>query len=463
MVVGALGAVVVSAAVASAHVVVTPSSTAPGTEAEMTFRVPSEEPTASTVKVVVTLPTDHPLAEVEVKPMAGWRIAVVEAKLATPIVDEGTTITTAPHTVSWTATSKASWIAPEQFQDFSISAGPLPASGAVTFAAQQFYSDGTVVNWDQPTVAGQPEPEHPGAELHGDAGVRPNGQPVRVERRRVRERRSGRLDGPLAGRSGLGPRAGGSRPLGRAGLARADVPMTRLGARRAGRGSVLAAIAVLLVVGAQLLSAGPASAHDVLEETNPKDGSTVAVTPSDVTLTFDQVAFAVGSQVLVNGPSGNVASGPVRIVDHVVHQAVQPGAPAGPYTIEWRVTSADGHPVSGKFTFTSQAAAAGTPPAAGATPSATPATASTGASSISWVAPVVALGRRSGASSSSSCCDAAEIGDHRRPDARSDTVEHVRRRLPSRAPYSLGDGESPRNHCRSPLLGEQRAGEGAPR
>ncbi len=159
--VGALSAVVISAAVASAHVVVTPSSTAPGTEAEMTFRVPNEEPTASTVKVVITLPTDHPLAEVEVKPMPGWRIAVVEAKLATPIVDEGTTITTAPHTVSWTATSKASWIGPEQFQDFSISAGPLPASGAVTFAAQQFYSDGSVVNWDQPTVPGQPEPEHP--------------------------------------------------------------------------------------------------------------------------------------------------------------------------------------------------------------------------------------------------------------------------------------------------------------
>ena len=161
VVVGALGAVVISAAVASAHIVVTPSSTAPGTEAEMTFRVPSEEPTASTVKVVVTLPIDHPLAEVEVKPMAGWRIAIVEAKLATPIVDEGTTITTAPHTVTWTATSKASWVAPGQFQDFSISAGPLPASGAVTFAAQQTYSDGTLVNWDQPTVAGQPEPEHP--------------------------------------------------------------------------------------------------------------------------------------------------------------------------------------------------------------------------------------------------------------------------------------------------------------
>ncbi len=167
--------------------------------------------------------------------------------------------------------------------------------------------------------------------------------------------------------------------------------MTRQGAIGTGRGTVLAALAALLVVAGQLLSAGPASAHDVLEETNPKDGSTVAVTPSDVTLTFDQVAFAVGSQVLVNSPSGNVASGPVRIVDHVVHQAVQPGAPAGAYTIEWRVTSADGHPVSGKFTFTSQAAAAGTAPATGTTPSGTPATAATGASAIGWLAPVVAL------------------------------------------------------------------------
>jgi copper resistance protein C len=161
-------------------------------------------------------------------------------------------------------------------------------------------------------------------------------------------------------------------------------------ARRLGRGSVLAGLALLLVVGGQLLAAGPATAHDVLEETNPKDGGTVAVTPSEVTLTFDQVAFAVGSQVLVNGPSGNVAVGPVRIVDRVVHEAIQPGAPAGAYTVEWRVTSADGHPVSGKFAFTSQAAAAGTPPASGAATSSAPATVAQG-SSTSWVLPVVLL------------------------------------------------------------------------
>jgi copper resistance protein C len=156
------------------------------------------------------------------------------------------------------------------------------------------------------------------------------------------------------------------------------------------RGAVLAGLAVLLVVGGQLLAAGPAAAHDVLEETDPKDGSTVAVTPSAVTLTFDQVAFAVGSQVLVNGPSGNVAAGPVRIVDRVVHEAIQPGAPAGPYTVEWRVTSADGHPVSGKFTFTSQAAAAGTPSSPGASTTSSTSTAGQGASK-NWVLPVLIL------------------------------------------------------------------------
>jgi uncharacterized protein YcnI len=150
-----------AASPASAHVVVHPDSTAPGSEAEMTFRVPSETPGLSTVAVTVTLPTQHPLAQVAVKPLPGWRVTVRDAPLNPPVVDEGTTITTAPHTVTWTALSRAAWVPPDQFQDFSISAGPLPASGTVTFAARQTYSDGSVVTWDQPTVAGQPEPEHP--------------------------------------------------------------------------------------------------------------------------------------------------------------------------------------------------------------------------------------------------------------------------------------------------------------
>jgi hypothetical protein len=53
----------------------------------------------------------------------------------------------------------------------------------------------------------------------------------------------------------------------------------------------------------------------------------------------------------------------VRAVDNTVTQSLEPGAPAGTYTVLWRVTSVDGHPVSGRFTFTAIAAAPGTRPA----------------------------------------------------------------------------------------------------
>ena len=51
------------------------------------------------------------------------------------------------------------------YQDFDISAGPLPAAGTVALPAVQTYSDGTVVRWDQPNPSGGAEPEHPAPEL----------------------------------------------------------------------------------------------------------------------------------------------------------------------------------------------------------------------------------------------------------------------------------------------------------
>ena len=81
----------------------------------------------------------------------------------------------------------------------------------------------------------------------------------------------------------------------------------------------------------------------------------------------------MGTQILVTGPSGQVQTGPPRLVDDTVTQDVQGGAPAGPYTVAWRVTSADGHPVSGTFSFTSSRAGAGTAqtaPTASAAPAA---------------------------------------------------------------------------------------------
>lgn len=145
---------------ASAHVHVDPSTTQPGATTILTFRVPTESETAGTTKVEVTLPSDHPFPSVSAKALAGWTVAVTEVKLPTPVVDDGATLTKAPHTVTWTADA-AGAVGPGEFGEFELQVGPLPASGTVVLPVTQTYSDGTVVMWDEATPAGGDEPEHP--------------------------------------------------------------------------------------------------------------------------------------------------------------------------------------------------------------------------------------------------------------------------------------------------------------
>lgn len=136
--------------------------------------------------------------------------------------------------------------------------------------------------------------------------------------------------------------------------------------RTTARARLLRAAASVLVAAAALLPGPAAQAHDVIESTNPADGSTVATLPASVVLTFDHTPIGVGTEILVKDPTGaNQADGPAKIVDSNVTQALKPGAPAGKYTVVWRVVSADSHPIEGTFTFTAKAAAGGAAAASG--------------------------------------------------------------------------------------------------
>ncbi|MFK4299792.1 hypothetical protein ABH924_004978 [Arthrobacter sp. GAS37] len=96
-----------------------------------------------------------------VKPVEGWTAELVTTTLPKPVTVAGTTVTKAITSVVWTADA-AHQIGQDQYQAFSISVGVLPDAGTtVTLPATQTYTDGTVVKWDQKTVEGQPEPEHP--------------------------------------------------------------------------------------------------------------------------------------------------------------------------------------------------------------------------------------------------------------------------------------------------------------
>jgi len=125
----------------------------------------------------------------------------------------------------------------------------------------------------------------------------------------------------------------------------------------------LTATTLLGLAGALVGTAAPASAHDVLASTTPADGATVARTPDTVVLTFQEPALAVGTKVVVTGPDGPVQDGAPKLVGSTVRQALASGSPAGTYRVQYRVTSDDGHAVSGTFSFRSKDA--------GAAPSAT--------------------------------------------------------------------------------------------
>ncbi|ATI35523.1 DUF1775 domain-containing protein [Rhodococcus sp. H-CA8f] len=143
-------AVLLAAGIASAHVSVVAPGATQGGYSVLTFRVPTESDTASTTKLTVALPD---LKSARTEPMPGWT-AVVE-KDPTSLVAKS---------VTWTADPGVG-IAPGQFQQFVLSAGPLPEQEEVEFKAVQTYSDGNVVNWDQEELADGSEPDKPAPTL----------------------------------------------------------------------------------------------------------------------------------------------------------------------------------------------------------------------------------------------------------------------------------------------------------
>jgi uncharacterized protein YcnI len=159
--VGGVAAVALGVDTAWAHVTVNPSQATQGGFTKLAFRVPNEKDTASTTKVEVFVPTDAPIASVAVKPVPGWTAMVEKTKLPQPVKSDDGEVTEAVSRITWTANDAATAIQAGQFQEFEVSAGPLPKVNQIVFKALQTYSDGEVVRWiDEPTKNGI-EPEHP--------------------------------------------------------------------------------------------------------------------------------------------------------------------------------------------------------------------------------------------------------------------------------------------------------------
>src|SRR3954452_6292032 len=165
------GAAVVAATIvgstlpAFAHVTVNPGTATQGGFTKLTFRVPNETEDLTTTKVEVNLPADHPIGSVSIKQHPGWTYTVTKGKLAKPITTDDGQVTDYVAAVTWSASSPANAIKPGEFDEFDVSAGPLPETPSLVFKTLQTYSDGSVVRWIEESPAGGDEPEHPAPTL----------------------------------------------------------------------------------------------------------------------------------------------------------------------------------------------------------------------------------------------------------------------------------------------------------
>lgn len=152
-------AVVTTAMPAFAHVSVNPREVPKGGFAKLGFRMPNERPDSGSVKLEVIFPPEHPFSSLSVRPQPGWTFTIEKTPLAKPIEREGREpVTEAVSKITWTGGP----INPGEFDEFEVSAGPMPEDvDELVFKAVQTYASGEVVRWIEEATPGGEELEHP--------------------------------------------------------------------------------------------------------------------------------------------------------------------------------------------------------------------------------------------------------------------------------------------------------------
>lgn len=119
-----IAALMLFAAVASAHVTVVPAESTTGAWETYTLKVPSEKESATT-RVDLRIPEGAQFKQYE--PAPGWEVTIEGNK------------------ISWIATGKG--ILAGQFQRFYFTAQNPDTAGDIAWNAYQHYADGSLVQW----------------------------------------------------------------------------------------------------------------------------------------------------------------------------------------------------------------------------------------------------------------------------------------------------------------------------
>lgn len=111
-----------------------------------------------------------------------------------------------------------------------------------------------------------------------------------------------------------------------------------------------------------LLALPSASAHSALESSNPARDQVLEAFPSELSLTFNEELISIeGESVNTLTLQGTDGANYDLLAPTVVGAVLSAKAgsaeyPAGEYLLRYRVVSADGHPITGKISFSTQSA-----------------------------------------------------------------------------------------------------------
>lgn len=121
------------------------------------------------------------------------------------------------------------------------------------------------------------------------------------------------------------------------------------GRRWTARSLAVGAVALL-----SLTLAPAAHAHNFLVESSPEADEVLDTMPDEVVLVFNEAIMEGGNGIVVTGPDGSTTyeAGETRIEDETASIDLDPLDQAGEYTIDYRIISADAHPIEESLPFT---------------------------------------------------------------------------------------------------------------
>lgn len=133
------------------------------------------------------------------------------------------------------------------------------------------------------------------------------------------------------------------------------------------RTSVSMLLSAFVALTLALALPGVASAHAVKVSSDPAENAVLSAPPTQVSATFNEPLQKRFSAMTVIGPDSKTdqwQSGEPLVSGAVISVGMKSDAPAGKYTVNFRVISEDGHPVDGSWPFT--ITGSGAPASAGA-------------------------------------------------------------------------------------------------